>query len=312
MQDMANILEMFKSIKSFGETKQGSNPAREFAWVLQQAVREDLVQAGKILGDTRNDGLLATSLIYAQRMLEIGYIFVEVFVRDEYEKWQPRSSSPRVIDLGGDPGAMSPLYWKYRAPEARITVVEANPATFNAMCQSLERRGLDDIQMINAAVVGDMNEKSALHLHRPRKGYHTQDYIRKQDAEDVSDGYEVVVPNVKLSTLIMDEERIDLLKVDIEGSECAAMCDLAQSGKLQQVDQVIMEFHQDILRNPGNSLVEILDILQRSGFTIDEAHVTGKGIRGKKKVPISTIHKIAEVQTKVFLTFSATNTHTLK
>lgn len=207
---------------------------------------------------------------------------------------------------------MSVLYWKYRAPSARVTVVEANPATVNVMRQNLQRRELADIQVINAAVAGDTNGNAILHLHRPRKGYHTQDYIERRIVLDQSN-YTVVVPKVKLSSLIEEGERIDLLKIDIEGSEGDAMRELAQSGKLGQIDQIIMEFHHDPVANPENSLIEILSILRKSGFTIEEAHVTiGKGIRNKKNVPLSDIQNIAIVNDKVFLTFSAIRTNKIQ
>lgn len=300
---MANVLEVAKSIKAFGETGRFSNPIGELAWVLKQTVQEDRVQAQQILGNTADHGLFK---LYAQRMVEIGYIFFEVFVRDEYKNWQPKSDAPRIIDLGGDPGAMSALYWKYRAPNAQITVVEANPATVNVMRKNLSRRGLEDIQVINSAISGDTDGDAALHLHRPRKGYHTQDYVGKQSLAD-SGAFTVTVPKVKLSTLIKEKEQIDLLKMDIEGSEGDAMRELAMSGKLGQVDQIIMEFHHDPITNPENSLIEMINILRIGGFTIEEAHITiGKGIRNKKNIPLSNIENIAHINSKVFLTLSAT------
>lgn len=303
---MANFAEVARSINAFGKTGERSNPIGEFAWVLKQTVRKDLAQAEQALGERENLGRVAHSLMYAQRILEIGYIFTEVFVRDEYKNWQPRSNSPRIIDLGGDPGIFSALYWKYKAPNAQITIVEANPATANVMRENVVRRGLEDIQVINAAVAGDAGKDATLHLHRPRKGYHTQDYIERRNAPRQSNEYTVAVPKIKLSTLINEGEQIDLLKVDIEGSEGNVMRELAQSGKLKQIDQIIMEFHHDPISNPDNSLIEMLSILQTGGFDITEAHVTGKGIRSKRKVPLSSIWGIASVNRKVFLTLSAT------
>lgn len=303
---MANIREVAKSIHYWSKTQENSNPVREFSWVLQQTVQEDLSQVEKIFGEANKLGLLAHAMIYIQRMIEIGYIFTEVYVRNEYESWQPSSDSPRVIDLGGDPGAMSALYWKYKAPQAHITIVEANPATANVLQKNLERRGIDDIEVINAAVAGDDNENVMLHLHRPGKGFHTQDFVEGQNVTGSSNQYTVEVPKVKLSTLIREGERIDLLKVDIEGSEGDAIRELAQSGKLQQVNQIIMEFHHEPIVNPQNSLLEMLNILQAGGFTIDEAHITeGKGLRNKMKVNTDNISDIASINEQVFLTFSA-------
>lgn len=303
---MASIPEILNSIKAYGEVAGSTNPIREFAWVLNQVVQEDLAQVRQISGDTSNFDLLTQSLLYGQRMMEIGYIFTEVFIRDEYRSWQPKSDYPRVIDLGGDPGAFSILYWKYRAPSARITVVEANPVTANVMRRNLTRRGLEDVQIINAAVAGDADGNAILHLHRPGNGWHTQDYVKTQSTMDHSNEYAVEVPKILLSTLIGEKEQIDLLKVDIEGLEVDAIRELAQSGKLKQVNQIIMEFHHSHTLWPDNSLLVMLKLLDESGFFIEEAHITvGEGMRRKIDLPIQAIPSIASSDDKVYLTFNA-------
>lgn len=307
---MANLAEVARSISAFEKIGRRSSLPIELAWVLRETAREDLMQMKNILGDREKP---ITPLIYAQRLVEVGYIFTEVFLRGEYSRWEPRSNSPRIIDLGGDPGIFSVLYWKYKAPHSQITVVEANPATANVMRKNLERRGLENVQVINAAVAADANENATLHLHKPRKGWHTQDYVGNQGAQDHSGRYTISVPKMKLSELINEGERIDLLKVDIEGSEVEVMRELAESGKLKQIDQIIMEFHHDPVGNPGHSLIEMLDILQTDGFDITEAHITiGKGMRGKRNVPINDIRNITSVNRKIFLTLSATKANKSK
>src|SRR3989344_4442276 len=136
---MNKLKELVRSTRAFGELGKSQGPIREFAWILREIVNEDLNQAAEISGNSEKIGLLAHSMIYAQRMVEVGYIFTEVFVRDEYRSWEPRSNSPRIIDLGGDPGAIAVLYWKHRAPNANVTIVEANPATAKVMQQNIKR-----------------------------------------------------------------------------------------------------------------------------------------------------------------------------
>ncbi len=58
---------------------------------------------------------------------------------------------------------------------------------------------------------------------------------------------------------------IDLLKMDIEGSEIAALADLEASGRIQMVREMIIEYHHHL---PGqeDKLSSFLDRLERSGF----------------------------------------------
>lgn len=246
-------------------------------------------------------------MIYAQRFVEVGYILTEVFLRDEYKSWQPRSDTPRIIDLGGDPGAISAFYWKHRAPNAKVTIVEANPATAKIMQRNIERRKLKDIQIINAAVAENADGNAVLNLHKPGKGWHTQDFVGESESIRQANEYTVKVPKIKVSKLISEGEQIDLLKVDIEGSEREVINELEKSGKLKQVNQIIMEFHHDPVRLPANSATEMIDKLQSGGLSIEEMHITsGKGLRKKKVISLSDIPNIDHTNEKVFLTFYAT------
>lgn len=303
---MAKINELVKSVKAFGEIGRGKGPIREFAWILRSIVHEDLAQAKEISGTSEKIGLLAQSLIYAQRFVEVGYIFTEVFVRDEYQSWEPTSNSPNIIDLGGDPGAIAALYWKHRAPNSKVTIVEANPATARVMQQNIERRRLSDIRIVNAAVAENSDGNAVLNLHKPGKGWHTQDFIGESSSSQQTDEYMVEVPKIKLSELI-GEEQIDLLKMDIEGSEREVIKELIMSEKLKNVNQIMMEFHHDKVRLQENSAADMINKLLLNGFSVGEAHITsGKGLRKKKVISPSDIPDIDHANEKVFLTFYAT------
>jgi FkbM family methyltransferase len=302
-----NISEIVRQIWIYGETQQGVNPIKEFSFVLSCIVHADIAQAKQALGIPANeDKQYSFFRIYAQRLVEISYIFTEVFLRDEYVKWQSDSTSPRVIDLGGDPGAFSAIYWKHKQPNARISVVEANPATTETMKRSLERKNMRDIQIINAAVAEDDIGCVSLHLHQPGHGWHTQDFIGGKGVISDGSGYSIEVPKLKLSSLIGDNEQVDLLKIDIEGSEGDIIRELNEADRLRQVKQIIMEFHHGPVDFPNNSLVEMVNILTSAGFVIDDAHITsGKGLRSKKQIAVSDFEQIARSNQKTYLTFRA-------
>ncbi len=298
--------ESFRLMKAYGKIGVESDSLLEFAWVINQIVREDLRQLSQITGETITPSLHIPVITYIQRTIEFAYIYLEVFLRGEYQEWKPNNTFPRIIDLGGDPGAISVLYWKYIAPQALITVVEANPATAAVMQRSLERRGLSDIEVLNAIVVGNNADVASLNLHRPGKGFHTQDYVSSSNSDSEINPYKVDVPTVQLSSLIKNDEQVDLLKVDIEGAEGETMRELWRSGKLWQVNYIIMEFHHCPVTYPSNSILEMLDILGQCGFSIEEAHITmGKGLRKKIPLRVKDIPKICTSNQKIYLTFSA-------
>lgn len=302
---MTSIRETYRPFEAFRQPGSSKSTIQEFAWILNQIVIEDMAQGNEILGSNKPFSLFLSGMLYAQRFVEIGYVFAEVFIRDEYRLWEPENTHPRIIDLGGDPGSIAALYWKYRAPEAKVTVVEANPATAKVMKKNLHRRGLDDVEVINAAVAQDDLGTTTLHLHRPGTGWHTQDYIG--NAATSSDGsYTVAVPKTRLSSLIKENEVVDLLKIDIEGMEGEVIKELAASGKMGQVKQIIMEFHHGASDFPGNSLEEMLDILNAQNFSVTESHLTsGKGLRVKHDIHPNDLLEIAKRPDKTFINFSA-------
>lgn len=303
---MGSINETLRSINSIGNVTHKQSPLRELPWVLRRTVSADITQLEQAEGVEMDIGRVERTLMYAQRAVEIGYIFSEVFIKKEYDSWQPQSYKPRIIDLGGDPGAFSLLYWKHKAPNAQITAVEANPVTASVMRDNLARRGIEGVSVVNAAIARESKGIANLHLHKPRRGWHVQDYVAKPDSTQIKNKYVISVPTVAVSDLIGDQEKIDLLKMDIEGSEGEAVKDLDKSGKLKQIKMVIMEFHHDPTGNPQNSIEEMLSILAENGFSVQDAHITaGKGMRRKSNISPEAIARIAHVQKKIFLTFSA-------
>jgi FkbM family methyltransferase len=303
---MGNKREAMRFVSSIANVTNKNSPLRELPWVLKRIVDADVAQIENAEEISAGVEKMERVLMYAQRAVEMGYILSEMFVKNEYGNWFPRTEMPRIIDLGGDPGTFSALYWKHKAPKANITAVEANPVTASVMQDGLKRRGIEGIKVVNAAVTGESNGIATLHLHKPRKGWHTQDYVSQSSTTQAENGHAIQVPTIAASDLIGDQEKIDLLKIDIEGSEGDAIKDLSQSGKLKQIEMIIMEFHHDPIGNSQNSIEEMLRILEENDFTILAAHLTvGKGMRRKRKISTDRIARIASVQRKVFLTFSA-------
>jgi len=286
--------EILQGVQQFSRTENpqtGSiHPLRELAWLSRRAVQEDHNLSG--VGE---QGALTEARLRLQRLREVAAIFTEVFILQEY-KWEPHSETPRVIDLGGDIGGLTVLYWKSVAPGARVTLVEANPSTATVVRENLERKGLQDVEVINAAV-SDEEGQATLYLHKPGAGYHPLDFVGERVDMDPNLYYRVTVPMIKLSTLIEDE-KVDVLKIDIEGAEGDVIRELAVTNKLGQIDQILMEFHNDPA-NPTNSLAEVLQTLENAGFTIENVHRSGA--RRRLRAEYIDVHDIAPSETIIFM-----------
>jgi FkbM family methyltransferase len=201
---------------------------------------------------------------------EFDGINAEIFTSQDYP-WTPNLAAnpkPKVIDLGGHIG-MSVAYWKDKAPDAQITVVEANPHTSEILKRNIARNKFSDVNVIDGAAT---DKTGTVDLYEPKPGvdFRWGDFVGGRPVDE-SKYDKVQVPAVKLSELIT--RPVDVLKVDIEGSELAVMKE-AES-KLSNVHELFMEFHNDPT-NPENSYDEMMALLQRQGFTIQSIKSKGQ------------------------------------
>jgi FkbM family methyltransferase len=214
---------------------------------------------------------------------EFDRLNTSIFLNNEYD-WSPSENvgTPRIIDVGGHIG-MSVIRWKCTCPQAEIIVIEPNPSTVRILRRNIARNHLENIHVIEAAA---SSKDGTATLYMPKRGvdFRWGDFIKTQNRiVDVSHYNTEEVRTVRLSSLI-DEEDVDLLKIDIEGSECEIIRE-AQSN-LHLVKEIFMEFHNDP-QNPSNSFQDVVRILRAEGFRLDirngKQSISAQTFDGKQK-----------------------------
>jgi FkbM family methyltransferase len=189
-------------------------------------------------------------------------IFKEVFVAGEYH-FAASSPNPVVVDAGANIGLAS-LYFHLLYPECRVVAFEPDVAAFSALRQNVQANGLN-VQCVNAGLWA-------------LEGTHTI-YTDPSNEAGVSASMfqcsnlttAVDIQVVQLSRYI--DGPVDLLKLDVEGAETAVLKDLAQSGKLTEIRQAIVEFHPH-KGQPENKLDECIGLLQER-FSVEVSDVHG-------------------------------------
>jgi FkbM family methyltransferase len=152
-------------------------------------------------------------------------MYTELFREHIYEV-KSLPAAPRIIDCGGNIG-MSVIWFKQRYPQARITVFEADPTLADILADNVHHLGLTSVEVVKAAVSGTSS----------RVGFARQ---RAMTGHLSAEG-ELYTDCVRLSERL--DEPVDLLKVDIEGSEFSLLSDLCASGKIKLVKHLICEIH---------------------------------------------------------------------
>ncbi len=169
-------------------------------------------------------------------------------IQSQVYRFASDRDDPRIVDCGAN-GGLSIVYFKRLYPRARITGVEADPAIFETLTRNIHMQQLSDVTLINKAVSAT-REPVVFHREGSDSGrVHAMESAKSSISVDA----------VALDDLL--ENPVDLLKIDIEGSETAA---LVSATRLDRVKRMFVEYHS--FSDQPQSLATLLDILTKAGF----------------------------------------------
>jgi FkbM family methyltransferase len=161
----------------------------------------------------------------------------EVLVDREYAFVLPRmenTETPVVLDVGAHIGLFS-LWLLKQCPRVRVRSIEADPRTYGVLSQNvvLACAGGAQWEALNAAAWGEDGGQLRFSAAGPSMSHHVS-------AEgDIR--VEGITMNSLLDGLVGASGTIDLMKVDIEGSEEAFLC--ADPDLLKRVHHLVVELH---------------------------------------------------------------------
>lgn len=175
--------------------------------------------------------------------------YKEIFFSGVYQ-FESSNKAPVIFDCGANVG-LSCIYFKSLFPGARITAFEADPFIAGVLGDNLRKNNFADVTVVPRAVWTD---EAGITF-----------YSDNADGGSVfgnGSGTKVVVPTVRLKSLLEQAGSVDFLKMDIEGAEVAVIkdCDTA----LSVVKNIFIEYHS--FSKAPQGLGEILETLQRNGF----------------------------------------------
>jgi FkbM family methyltransferase len=182
-------------------------------------------------------------------------LFDEIFINAIYY-FKPETDRPFIVDCGSNIG-MSILFFKQLYPDAQIIGFEPERKTYITLEKNVLLNGLGDVEVHNKAV----SDKDGIIT------FYTDPAVSGSLMTSIMDsratGTRQDVESVRLSSYITRE--VDLLKLDIEGAEMLVLEELARSGKLGLIKEMIIEYHHHMDRRCDN-FSRFLAILEEHGF----------------------------------------------
>jgi FkbM family methyltransferase len=186
------------------------------------------------------------------------HTFEEIFVHKVYrELTHILPQCETVMDLGANIGLAS-LYFALSFPHARVFAVEPDAANFRLLTSNLE--ALNRVGRATAVQAGVWNADCDLEIDAPEEtgAFNAVKVQTKSGAKAT----QTVCGMTMNSLLALSKfERIDLLKIDIEGAEVPLL--QGDVDWLKRVECLAIEFHDD-----SRKVTRFDELMQRYGFAI--------------------------------------------
>lgn len=187
-------------------------------------------------------------------------IVKEVFLFGDYY-FKPSTTTPFIIDCGSNIGTTT-LFYKWMFPKAEILALEPSFNNAEYLRKNVNSNGITDGITIMEVAAGNSEGEIDFWENEAKPGGSTA-IKGVYESKPKNAFVKKKVKLIKLSNFI--KKPVDLLKLDVEGSEGLIFRDLASSGKLREIKNIIFEYHQNV-KNKDNNLIEILTTLESNGF----------------------------------------------
>jgi len=152
---------------------------------------------------------------------------------------------------------MSVLFFKALYPGARVLAFEPAQRAHDLLVRNVEANGLRDVEVHRAALG---REDGEVPFFEDRDDPAT---FRMSTRSERLPGTASPVPQRRLSQLLREE--VDLLKLDIEGSEDDVLAELVDSQAVSRIHQLVVEYHHQ-LDPTRDFLGTFLECLRQQGF----------------------------------------------
>jgi FkbM family methyltransferase len=164
------------------------------------------------------------------------------------------------VDVGANFGWYSCLFGRIAGDKGKVFLFEPEPKNVALLKGNLKRNGVRAYNLHEAAVGSSAGRQSLMLAHWSNPGAHS---LIKSGWSSGS----LQVPVVTLDETVLPklgEDRVSLMKIDIEGFELEAI--RGAPGLIERTDAIILEYSPPFLRKGGYNPLELWDGLIAKGF----------------------------------------------
>ena len=168
------------------------------------------------------------------------------------------------VDVGANWGYFTLVGGYLVGPTGRVVCIEADPRACRTVRSNLAENHLDAVALVNVAAA-DTPGTISVREYDVAAG-ETGNFGVGQAV--TGGGRRLDIAARPLDDVLDDSgvEHVDLLKMDIEGSEARALAGLDRRLAARHVDRILLEIHPHFLRELGSSAEHVIALLRTRGY----------------------------------------------
>jgi len=168
-----------------------------------------------------------------------------------------------VLDIGANIGFYTLIMAKLVGEKGKVYAFEADPTNFNILKKNVEVNGYKNIILVNKAIL-DCNKTIKFYVDKGNTAGNSLFKGNKQKYNEIE--------SVKLEDYFPENQKIDFIKIDIEGSEGRAIKGMTNLLDKNKKIKIITEFYPKLLNGVGKEVdlnaEDYLKFLRKKGFKL--------------------------------------------
>jgi len=165
-----------------------------------------------------------------------------------------------ALDIGANIGIYSLQMARSVGKTGKVIAFEPDPGNYSLILKNIEANGYTNIVTVQKAVT-DVTGTARLFLCRENRGDH-RIFDSSVDRESIE------IETVRLDDYLSDRVAVDVIKMDIQGSEFLALAGMKNILANNDV-KIITEFCPVLMNQCGQSPEIFLDMIKDHGFSIN-------------------------------------------
>ena len=172
-----------------------------------------------------------------------------------------------VLDIGANIGYFTLMLAKLVGPTVKVFAFEPDPRNISLLKKNIETNGYQNVVVVPKAV-SNVNEKCTLFTSQSTFG---QNRIYEPKKTKNQEYVPIESETIFLDNFFMNNEKIEnisFVKIDVEGAEKYVLEGMKNILSLNKNIKIFSEIDLDFLNDAGSSYTEMIEFLEKRGFTV--------------------------------------------